>query len=195
VQSGSTAVGSQVTAGGDVSIVATGAGKDSNLTAIGSDISGGGNVTLKADNAVNLLAAENTASQHSNNKASGSSTANKARGNADGDDLSYSNTHVSAGSTLMLQSGGDTTLKGGVVTGKTVVADIGGNLNIESLQDKSTYDAKQTSAGFGLSLCMPPFCYGASTASASVSKSKVEGDFLSVTEQSGIKSGDGGFQL
>jgi hypothetical protein len=213
VQSGSTAVGSQITAGGDVSIVATGAGKDSNLTAIGSDISGGGNVLLKADNALNLLAAENTASQHSTNKASGSSigigfafggaqngftlelAANKARGNADGDDLSYSNTHVSAGSTATLQSGGDTTPKGGVVTGKTVVADIGGNLNVQSLQDKSTYDAKQTSVGVGLSLCIPPVCYGASTASGNFSKSKVEGDFLSVTEQSGIKSGDGGFQL
>ena len=37
-------------------------------------------------------------------------------------------THVDAGNTLTLQSGGDTTLKGGVATGKQVIADVGGNL-------------------------------------------------------------------
>ncbi|MBW8832300.1 MAG: hypothetical protein JF606_23410, partial [Burkholderiales bacterium] len=42
---------------------------------------------------------------------------------------------------------------------------------------------------------IPPLCYGASSASASVSKSKVNGDYASVGEQSGIKAGDGGFQL
>ncbi|PTT75082.1 hemagglutinin, partial [Pelomonas sp. HMWF004] len=94
-----------------------------------------------------------------------------------------------------LQSGGDTTLKGAVLKADQVTGNIGGNLNIESLQDKSTYAAKQESAGFSASVCVPPFCAGASTASVSASQAKVNGDFLSVTEQSGIKAGDGGFQL
>jgi len=42
---------------------------------------------------------------------------------------------------------------------------------------------------------VPPFCYGASTASGNVASSKVKGDFASVTEQSGIKAGDGGFDV
>ena len=46
-----------------------------------------------------------------------------------------------------------------------------------------------------MSLCIPPFCYGASSVGGSVSKSKAKGDFASVTEQSGIKAGDGGFQI
>lgn len=213
VQTSSTAVGSQVLAGGDVSIVATGAGKASNITSVGSEISAGGSALLRADNQVNLLAAENTYSQHSTNKSSGASigigfafggsqqgftlelAASQAKGRADGDDLSYTNSHVSAGNKVELHSGGDTTLKGGVITAGKVVADIGGDLKIESLQDRSTYDSKQTSAGFNASICIPPFCYGASTVGGSVSKSAVNGDFLSVVEQSGIKAGDGGFQL
>ncbi len=212
-QSASTALGSKIAAAGNVHIAASGAGKDSNLTAIGSDISAGGHVDLQADNAIALLAAHNTASQHSNNSSSGFNvgvgfafggaqhgftldvSANKGRGRADGDDISYSNTHVSAGGDVNLRSGGDTTLKGAVINGNTVRADVKGNLSIESLQDSSTYTSKQSSGGFGLSVCLPPFCYGASSASLSVSKAKVNGDFLSVTEQSGIKSGDGGFQI
>ncbi|NVM78453.1 filamentous hemagglutinin [Duganella sp. SG902] len=213
VTTSETAVGSTVAAGGNVSIVATGAGKDSNLTAIGSDISAGGNVVLKADNDVNLLAAQNTASQHSTNSSSGTSigigfgiggtsngftidlAASRARGNADGDDISYTNTHVTAGGNVSVTSGGDTTLKGGVIASDSVVAQVGGNLNIESLQDSSKFDSKQSSSGFNASLCIPPFCYGTSTVGISVGKSNVNGDFLSVLEQSGIKAGDGGFQV
>ncbi|WP_343828854.1 hemagglutinin repeat-containing protein [Massilia aurea] len=209
----STAVGSTIKAGGNVAIIATGAGQASNLSAIGSQITGGDSVTLAADNKVNLMAAESTASQHSTNKSSGSSigvgfgiggasngftidlAVNKARGNANGEDVTYTNTHVNGGQNVTVISGGDTTLKGGVITGKNVIADIGGDLNIESLQDRSTFESKQKSAGLNASLCLPPFCYGASTAGGNFAKSNVNGDFLSVQEQSGIKAGDGGFQV
>jgi hypothetical protein len=212
-QSSSTAVGSQVKAGGDVTIVATGWGAGSNITSIGSDISGGGNVTLVADNKINILAAENTSSQHSSNSSSGASigvtysmggaqngfslelAANRANGKADGESTTYANSHVSAGNTVNLQSGGDTNIKGGVVSAANVVGNIGGDLNVQSLQDKVIYDSKQKSAGVSVSVCIPPACYGASTVSGSLSKAAVNGDFLSVGEQSGIKTGDGGFQL
>lgn len=82
-----------------------------------------------------------------------------------------------------------------MASGKQVTADIGGNLNIESLQDTSKYDSKQESAGVSISLCIPPFCYGASTGSLSIGQSKANGDYASVQEQSGIKAGDGGFQV
>ena len=213
VQTSSTAVASQVLAGGNVNIVASGGDKASNITSIGSQISAGGDASLRADNAVNLLAAENTFSQHSTNRSSGASVGvgftfggaqqgftldlavSKSQGRADGDELSHTNTQLSAGNKVTLQSGGDTTLKGGVITAAAVSADIGGDLKIESLQDRTTYDSKQTSAGLNASLCIPPFCYGASTVGGSFSKSAVNGDFLSVLEQSGIKAGDGGFQV
>jgi filamentous hemagglutinin len=213
VQTQETAVGSTIAAGGSVTIRATGGGRDSNLNAMGSDISAGQDVVLGADNQVNLLATTNTASQHSNNNSSGANigigfamggqqngftldfSASVARGNADGDDTNYTNTHVSAGNAVKVTSGGDTNTKGGVISGNSVSADIGGNLNIESLQDSSYFDSKQTSAGLSVSVCVPPFCLGASSVTGSVSNTKIDSNFLSVSEQSGIKAGDGGFQI
>ncbi|ALU91055.1 filamentous hemagglutinin protein [Herbaspirillum rubrisubalbicans M1] len=213
VQTAQRAVGSNVGAGGNVSIVASGAGQQSNISAVGSTISAGNNIALKADNQINLLAAQNTSSQHSTNSSSGASLGigfamggsqngftleagiNKGRGNADGSDITNVSTKVRAGNTVSLGSGGDTTLKGATVTGNTVSAKVGGDLNIESLQDTSKYDSKQQSAGVSVSVCVPPFCYGASSASGNVASSKVKGDFASVTEQSGIKAGEGGFDV
>ncbi|MFJ9535136.1 hemagglutinin repeat-containing protein [Herbaspirillum sp. NPDC101396] len=213
VQTAEQAKGSNVGAGGNVNIVATGGGQQSNITAVGSNISGGSNVSLVADNQVNLLAAQNTSSQTSSNRSGGASLGigfamggsqngftleagvNIARGNADGKDLTNVNTVVHAGNTATLVSGGDTNIKGANVSGNNVVANVGGDLNLESLQDTSKFDSKQSSAGLSVSLCIPPFCYGASTASGSLAGSKVNGDFASVTQQSGISAGDGGFQV
>jgi filamentous hemagglutinin len=60
--------GSALTAGNNLSISATGGGKASDITVLGSDLSAKGDVRLKADNAVNLLAAQDTESQHSESK-------------------------------------------------------------------------------------------------------------------------------
>lgn len=212
-QRGSTAAGSSVSAGRDVNITASGAGKDSDLTVQGSQISAGRDANLKADGDIALLAAKNTVEQHSTSKGSSASIgigfavggtqngftinagASQSRGNADGKDLVWSNTHVDGGRQVNLQSGGDTQLHGAVVSAPQVTADVGGNLSIESLQDTSTYDAKQSSKGVGVSLCIPPFCYGASSGSVSSNTAKQNSNYASVTEQSGIKAGDGGFDI
>jgi filamentous hemagglutinin len=200
----STAQGSTVAAGNNVNITATGAGKDSDLTVQGSQITAGNNATLKADDQLNLLAAQSTSEQHSTNKSSSGSVgisygsdgllltvgASGGRGKADGSDVTQTNTHVDAGNQLILQSGNDTTLKGAVATGKQVVADVGGNLNIESLQDTSQYDSKQKSMGGSISVG-----YGKMSGSFSSSKSNANSDYASVVEQSGIKAGDEGFQV
>lgn len=94
-----------------------------------------------------------------------------------------------------MESGGDATLKGAVASGQQVTANIGGNLTIESLQDTSKYDSKQQSLGGSISLCVPPFCYGASSGNVNASKSNINSDFASVIEQSGIKAEDGGLQI
>lgn len=210
-QNASTAVQSNVQ-GHDVTIAATGAGNQSNIEVTGSNIAASRNASLQAEGDVKLQAAQNTYEQHSTNKSSGASigigfaaggsqngftlevAANKARGNADGTDVTWTETQVKAGSTARIESGNDTTLKGAVVQANQVQANVGGNLNVESLQDTSTYDAKQSSAGVSVSICVPPFCYGTSTVGGNLAKAKAEGDFASVKEQSGIKAGDGGFQ-
>jgi filamentous hemagglutinin family protein len=202
-QSSITAVGSTVAAGNNVSITATGAGAESSINAVGSDIQAGNDATLKADNQVNLIAAQSTAEQHSTNKSSGGSiglsigtqgfgvtvSANSARGNADGEDVIHTNTHVEAGNSVTLVSGGDTKLQGGVVSGRQVTAEVGGDLAIESLQDTATYTSKQKSAGGSVTI-------GAGAGgSISAGKSNIDGTYASVVEQSGIKTGDGGFQV
>ncbi len=211
-ETSNTARGSSVGAGGNVSITASGAGKDSNILIQGSDVTAGNNARLLADGAVTLQAAQNTVEQHSTNGGSSASigiginfgsqsgislnaSASQSRGNADGQDLVQSNTHITAGNTASVTSGGDTTLEGATVTANTVKADVGGNLNIESLQDTSTYTSQQQSSGGGVSLCIPPLCYGTSSVSVSGGKSNIDSNFASVTEQSGIKAGDGGFQV
>ena len=211
-QASSTAVGSQLKAGGNLTIAATGAGQDSSLTATGSDLTAVGKTTLKADGAVTLQASQSVVTQHTTNSSSSESlgvgyamggaqegftidaSAGMAKGHGDGTAVSNTNTHV-GGASVDIVSGGDTTLKGAVVTGNLVTATIGGNLNVQSVQDTTTYNAKQQSAGASISLCIPPICYGASTGSASFSDAKISGNFASVTEQSGIKAGDGGFQV
>ncbi|AMP13302.1 hemagglutinin repeat-containing protein [Collimonas pratensis] len=212
-QTSSTAKSSNVAAGGDVIINATGAGKASNINVTGSNITAGNNATLNADGAINLQAAQSTDAQHSTNSSSSASVGigfslggqqngftlnagvSGGRGNADGTDSANVNTHVIAGNQLALNSGGDTNMKGAIASGKQATANVGGNLNIESLQDTSVYDSKQTSAGVSVSICIPPFCYGTSSASGNFSNSKANNNYQSVTEQSGIKAGDGGFTV
>ncbi len=206
-QDTSTAAGSRVAAGGNVNIQATGAGQDSTLTVQGSDIKGGGDVSLKADGDINLLAARNASEMHrssssvsggvgvavslnSNGAAFGvTANASASRGKGEGSDVSWTNTHVSAGNTLTLESGGNTNLKGAVAAGKQVIANVGGDLNIESLQDTSKYHSKDQSISGSVTVG-----YGFS-GSASASQQKIDSDFASVTEQSGIKAGDKGFQV
>jgi hypothetical protein len=121
--------------------------------------------------------------------------ASRGKGKANGDDLSWSNTRVEAGDTLTLNSGGDTALKGAVAAADRVVARVGGDLAIESLQDVSTYDSKQSSSGFSISIPVTGFTLTGISGSISASKSKIESDFRSVGEQSGIRAGDGGFDV
>ncbi|WP_238349210.1 hypothetical protein, partial [Pseudomonas poae] len=54
------------------------------------------------------------------------------------------------------------------------------------------------SLGIGISLCIPPFCYGMSSisgASPNFGATNIYSNYASVTEQSGIKAGDDGFDI
>jgi filamentous hemagglutinin len=164
-------------------------------------------------NDIDLRSAQNTVTQTSTNKSSSASigvgfavggaqngftinaAASQARGNSDGTDVTNTLSTVSAGNGLTLKSGRDTTLIGATASGKQVTVDVGGNLDIQSVQDTSTFTSKESSAGVGVSICAPPICYGASSGSVSASKGKVNGEFASVATQSGLQAGDGGFNI
>ncbi|WP_422463835.1 hemagglutinin repeat-containing protein [Endozoicomonas sp. ALB115] len=204
---------STLVAGGDITLNASGAGNDSDISITGSDINAGNNANLNAEDDINLLAAKNTAELDSESNGSSASigasfkfggsqnglsfnaSVSGNRGNAEGVDTTWQNTQINAGNQVDLSSGQDTNLKGAVVKGEKVVADVGGDLNIESLQDTSTYESEQKSGGVGVSICVPPLCAGASSVSANIGKTDIDSDYRSVTEQSGIKAGDEGFDI
>ncbi|ALV05759.1 two-partner secretion domain-containing protein [Roseateles depolymerans] len=201
------AAGSSVLAGGALSLVAAGADKDSNVTVRGSSLAGQ-DVTIKADNAINLVAAANNSEQHSNNKSTSSSvgvgfslgqkrefgvtvSGSVSTGNSDGLNTSFTTTDVKGGNSVTLESGGNTALKGAVVTAPQVTAKVGGDLKVESLQDTATFDSKSTSVSGSVTFTGP----AVTGANASFSNSKVSADYAAVGTQAGIRAGDGGFNV
>ena len=203
---GKTAAKSQVNAGGKVNIVATGAGKASNITIQGSDVSGKQGTFLEADNDINITAAEQTHKERSTNKSSGfnagvamkvsNGTAvgatlggNYGKGYGNGDETTYVASHVGdSQSKTVIQAGGDTNIIGSQVKGKRVEVNAQ-NLNIESLQDTATYKGKQMNGSGSVTVG-----YGVS-AGGSYNKSKVNADHASVNEQAGIYAGDEGYDI
>ena len=113
-------------------------------------------------------------------------------GGGGGNGTTHNETTIDAGNRVNLHSGDDTTIAGAQVSGNSVVADIGGDLTISSLQDSDRYDSKQSSISGGAS-----FTFGSMTGSGSISfsKDKMHSDYNSVMEQSGIFAGDGGFDI
>jgi len=205
-----TARGSSIAAGYNVNITATGAdksaGQQSDLTIQGSSVKAGNDTTLAADNQINLLAARNESSQSSTNSNSSNSigasfsakgisanaSVSRGSGKSDGQDTTFTNASISAGNTATIRSGGDTNLIGAVVEANRIKADIGGSLKVESLQNTSTFTSSQKSANASISV---PITGGSFGGSVGASKSNVDSSFASVGQQSGLKAGDGGFQV
>ena len=203
---GKTAYKSQVNAGGKVNIMATGAGKDSNILIEGSDVSGKQGTFLSADNQVIVKAVEQNHKERSTNKSSGFNAGvaikvgsgvaagftlggNYGKGYGNGDETTYVASHVGdSQSKTVINAGGDVTLAGSQVKGKRVELDAE-NLNIESLQDKSRYHGKQMNVSGSVTVG-----YGFS-AGGSFNKSKINADHASVNEQAGIYAGDEGYDI
>jgi filamentous hemagglutinin len=204
--SADTARGSIISAGANVSIQASGAGQASDLTVRGSSIQAAGTTKLKAEDQINLQAAQNTTQEASKQSSKSASvglgiqlgaagaqmgvTVNAAagKGQGAGTDSRFTNSQVN-GQRVELESGGDTNLQGAVVSANQVTANVGGNLTIESLQSTATYNEKNKSAGGAITFGPAP------GGSLSLGQSKVNSDFKSVGEQSAIRAGDGGFQV
>ncbi|MCT4716618.1 hemagglutinin repeat-containing protein [Enterobacteriaceae bacterium H18W14] len=91
---------------------------------------------------------------------------------------------MDAGNNLSIVSGRDANLIGAQVSGERVTADIGRDLTIRSEQDSDSYHSKQQNVSAGGS-----FNFGSMTGSASVnaSRDKMDSNYTSVNEQSGIR--------
>ncbi|SDV01177.1 filamentous hemagglutinin [Pseudomonas corrugata] len=208
-----TAKQSTLNAGSTLSIIANGnaAEDEGDLHVIGSSIKAG-NTSLLASNNIILESAQNTANwsnHNSNNKtAIGASFnigqqngftldlgAQLAKGMGNGSSVTQVNSTVNTGS-LLLRSGADTTLAGAQVHADEIKALVDGNLNIVSRQDTQDQKSKQSSGGFGASICIPPFCYGTPVAaSANVAAGNMNSEYKAVTDQTGLFAGTGGYTV
>lgn len=198
--------GSSVTAGGTTALIATGNGTpgSGNITVAGSNVSGN-DVLLAAKNQIDLQNTTNTDSTRSSNSSSGSSVGvsigtngigvsasmSRAHGDGNSDAAMQNNSHVTGANSVTLVSGGDTNVIGSNVSGRTVTADVGGNLNMRSVQDTTVSSAHQSSVGGGISVST----MGGGSASFSSSHGNANGDYAGVNEQAGIQAGGGGFNV
>ena len=206
-----TAAGSTVKASGNVSIRATGQNPgEGDLTVQGSKVQAGQDLALRAASNVNIVASADTEANRSNNTSSSTSVgvsfgigagsaglsldvaASRGKGQANSDSVTYTNSHVISGNQVIMTSGLDTNIQGGNVTGQQVTANVGGDLNIASLQDTARSAASQSTTGMALSI---PITGAGGSVSLSQAQQRSNSNYASVHEQSGIQAGDGGFSI
>ena len=120
-------------------------------------------------NVINITASETTNKLEQDSKSSSASvgvgfdiatgqvssvtiSGSKIKGEVDANSTSYNESTVKADKNLDFTSGKDTNIKGGKLSGEKVTGNVGGDLNIESKQDKNSYEEKNSSAGFGIGI-------------------------------------------
>ena len=200
--------GGSIESNGEITIEANSADSiKGNIKAVGETISGK-TVKLLASNDVSLQAATNTSEKLENAKSKGWSvganisvtgggilgfdaSANAAKQKSNTKVTTHTGTTVVGSDAVAIISGKDTHISGSKVIGKSVTANVGGNLSIESLQDIKTYVGESSNKGFSVSTNAGSL----SNVSMSSSKGKMKSDYASVTDQAGIYAGDGGFVI
>jgi filamentous hemagglutinin len=163
------------------------------------------NVSLKADGKALLLGLTETSKEQSSSSSSSSNlgvtvyangsfdvnaSATQTRGQGAGNSTTTLNTYVGATQKFSIETGGDFSLVGAEVRTPNAKVDIGGNLNIISPQNTSTYsETSKTSGG--------SFSAGSKGlgASATQGNTNINSNTLSTGNTSGIFTGDEGFQL
>ena len=119
-----------------------------------------------------------------------------SKGEVSANGTTYNESNVTANKDLSFASGNDTNIKGGNLSGEKVTGNVGGDLNIESKQDKNSYEEKNSSAGFGIGMPVGDKDSANKTGIfGSAGKSDVDSKYESVTDQSGIYAGKEGFDI
>ena len=191
--------GSNVNAEGNVQITST--EKDINIT--GSNVEGK-DVTLNAKENLNITASKNTNNTEQSSKSSSVSigaslelgkgpsysiSGSMSKGEVSANGTTYNESNVTANKDLNFASGKGTNIKGGKLSGEKVTGSVGGDLNIESKQDSNNYKESNKSVGASVGL-------GSNKAvSGSASVGKIDSNYKSVTDQSGIYAGKEGFEI
>jgi filamentous hemagglutinin len=161
-----------IRAGNNISIEA----KSGDINSHGSQIAAGyneyglpsggdGDISLKAGNDINLQSAQATNSSSSSSTSAGASigvsaglsitgvttgvtgSAHAGTSKSNGNGTVQVNTHVDGTGDIRIESGRDTNLKGAVVEGETITANVGRDLNIVSVPDTGENSNKSSSIG------------------------------------------------
>lgn len=205
------AVGSNLLANNDIHITAK---KDivmKGSQAIGKDVS------MKAGENITLSAAENRSSSDTKESSKSSqagmsftptgnsfyANASKGQGNETEGIFTHTSSQVIARKDLTTESGKDTTLRGSNAYGDKVTIKAGGNLAIESVQDKDSYTSHNESKGMGLSIGSMKKTTDNNKMKSSLkgglavgtSKSNIDSTYESVTNQAGITAGSQGYDV
>ena len=183
-----------------------------NINIKGSNVEGK-DVTLDAKENLNVTASETTNKLEQNSKSSSASvgvgfdlatgqvssitiSGSKSKGEVDANSTSYNESTVNADKNLDFTSGKYTNIKGGKLSGEKITGSVGGDLNIESKQDKNSYEEKNSSAGFGIGMPVGDKDSANKTGIfGNAGKSNVDSKYESVTDQSGIYTGKEGFDI
>ncbi|QKF50569.1 hemagglutinin repeat-containing protein [Pseudomonas graminis] len=205
--------GSSLTAGNNLTIVADGngtPGEAGDIHVQGSKLQAGNEMRLAAEHDILLEAAANNQKLDGKNNSSGGAlgislgvgseggglsvfaNANKGTGNEKGTGTTWTETTLNAGRQVSLVSGRDTALKGAQVSADKITATVGRDLTLQSLQDTDDYKSKQTDVSGGISFAI---IGSGGSANLSVSKSKIDSNYKSVQEQTGLFGGKGGYQI
>ncbi|QDR79928.1 Hemagglutinin repeat protein [Sporomusa termitida] len=155
-------------------------------------------ITIKAVGDINLKAAQNQQQVQSDSKSSAWGAGlelgtgifgsyQQGRSNENASTTTHSGSSLIAADTITLVSGQDTNLIGSQVEGAKVVAVIGADLNIASLQDIDNYSANSKNTGIRVGI--------GSGITGSFSKGQTNSAYQSVTEQAGIYVGKDGFNI
>ena len=212
---------SEVKAGGDVNVTST--KKDINIT--GSNVEGKDvtlnakeNLNITASKNTNKTEQNSKSSSASVGASlelgkgpSYSISGSMSKGEVSANGTTYNESTVTANKDLSFASGKDTNIKGGKLSGEKVTGNVGNDLNIESKQDKNSYKEKNSSAGFGVGIDLSGQNKkdgqdnldkkdNASNANkagifGSATKSNVDSNYESVTDQSGIYAVKEGFEI
>ena len=183
-----------------------------NINIKGSNVEGK-DVTLDAKENLNITASETTNKLEQDSKSSSASvgvgfdlatgqvssitiSGSKSKGEVDANSTSYNESTIKADKNLDFTSGKDTNIKGGKLSSEKVTGNVGGDLNIESKQDKNSYEEKNSSAGFGIGMPVgDKDSANKIVIFGSAGKSNVDSKYESVTDQSGIYTGKEGFDI
>jgi filamentous hemagglutinin len=101
-------------------------------------------------------------------------TGSVSKGGGNGSETTYTNTHIAGADSVSIKSGSDTNVKGATVERKQVTA---------------TYSEKNQQVG------VSGMIGAGMSGSVNYAKSNINSSYASVTEQSGLKAGDGGFTV